>query len=238
LSADRKQQIADIYLEFADNYFKPPKEDQNPDYQKANDFYLKALEVGPKAEKKTEVELLVAQCQQKLAKFNEAAALYEKFAKEHADSRQDIEARFRLGECQLAQGNLKLARRTWQDLLAKHRDSQAERIAETQFNLARTWRIPQPANDEELNLGTAALQAFIERFPAHKLASQAHVQIALSFMHRGRYEDAVASLKRFLADDRCKDREEIPDARNLLGLCYQLQKKFTEALATWHDYLA
>ena len=36
-------------------------------------------------------------------------------------------------------------------------------------------------------------------------------------MHRGRYDDAVTALKRFLADDRYQDREEIPDARNLLG---------------------
>ena len=32
LSADRKQQIADIYLEFADSLFKPPKDTEKPDY--------------------------------------------------------------------------------------------------------------------------------------------------------------------------------------------------------------
>ena len=160
----------------------------------------------------------MAQCQQKLGKIAEAAALYEKFIKDHAGSTQEIEARFRLGECRLAEGNLKLARRTWQDLLAKYPDSQSERIAESQYNLARTWQIPRPSNEEELNLGTAALQAFIERFPTHKLASKAHLEIAGSFIFRGRFEDAVTALKRFLADERYKDREEIPDARNLLGL--------------------
>ena len=49
LSTDRKQQIADIYLEFADTYFKPPKEEQKPDYAKALEFYKKALETGAKA---------------------------------------------------------------------------------------------------------------------------------------------------------------------------------------------
>ena len=56
LSLDRKQDIADIYLEFADSYFKPPKQEQKPDYKKALDFYTKALAVGPKPEKKAEVE--------------------------------------------------------------------------------------------------------------------------------------------------------------------------------------
>ncbi len=44
LSPARKQEIADLYLEFADAYFKPKDEVQHkPDYQKALDFYLKAL---------------------------------------------------------------------------------------------------------------------------------------------------------------------------------------------------
>ncbi|HXT60081.1 MAG TPA: tetratricopeptide repeat protein, partial [Pirellulales bacterium] len=58
LSLDRKQEIADIYLEFADAYFKPADEQQQPDYQKALQFYTQALEVGPKPEKRAEVELL------------------------------------------------------------------------------------------------------------------------------------------------------------------------------------
>jgi hypothetical protein len=237
LSADRKQQIADIYLEFADNYFQPPKEEQKPDYQKALDYYQQALEVGPKPQKKAEVELLVAQCLQRLGKLSEAAGRYEQFIKEHADSPLDVEARYRLGECRLAEGDLKSARRCWQDLLAKDLESRSERVAEAAFHLAKTWRIPQPGSEEELSLGTAALEAFIERFPSHKLASQAHLEIAKSYLHRRRLEDAVTSLKRFLADPRYQDRDEIPDARNLLGLSYQLQKKFPEALATWQQYL-
>jgi uncharacterized protein YfaS (alpha-2-macroglobulin family)/tetratricopeptide (TPR) repeat protein len=238
LSPDRKQEIADIYLEFADAYFKPPKEEQKPDYQKALDFYTKALAVGPKPEKAAECELLVAQCQQQLGKLDEAAKLYQKFTEDHPDNALDVEARFRLAECQLAKGQLKEARRTWQDLLAKHTDSQSERIAEAAFRLSRTWRVPEPQDDQELSLGVAALESFLKRFPAHKLASQAHLDMARSYMHRGRHEDAASSLKRFLADQRYQDREEVPEARRLLGRSYQLQKKFAEALDTWKDYLA
>ena len=238
LSNDRKQQIADIYLEFADTYFKPPKEDQKPDYAKALEFYKKAIEVGPKAEKQIEVELLVALCHQNLGKPGEAAPLYEQFSKDHPTSPGDVEARYRLGECRLAEGNRREARRVWQDLLAKYVDSQSGRIAEAQFNLSRTWSIPQPNSDEELSLGTAALAAFLERFPQHKLSGKAHLEIAESYLHRGRHEDAVAALKQLLADPRCRDRAELPDAQNLLGRSYQLQKKFTEALSAWREFLA
>jgi uncharacterized protein YfaS (alpha-2-macroglobulin family)/tetratricopeptide (TPR) repeat protein/type II secretory pathway component GspD/PulD (secretin) len=261
LSADRKQQMADIYLEFADKYFKPAKDDEKPNYQKALDFYQKALEAGPKPEKRIEVELLVAQCNQLSGKVADAAAQYEKFIKDHAEAPLDfearlrmgfiplwparsaqgeareLEARFRLGECRFAQGDLKTARRVWQDLLALFPDSQSERIAEAQYNLAKTWRVPQPTSDEELNLGTAALDSFIERFPSHKLAGKAFLDSANSFISRGRYEDSTAALKRFLAADRYKDRDEVPEARYLLALSYQLQKRFAESLAAWQDYL-
>ena len=137
-----------------------------------------------------------------------------------------IEASFRLGECRLAEGSQKVARRVWQDLLAEVRRSpDPDRIADAQFQLARTWNIPKPQSDEELNLGVSALRAFIERFPKHKLASQAHLEIAESYVERGRYADAAAALRQFLADPQYQGREEIPVARNLLGRCLPIAEE-------------
>ena len=133
LSDDRKQQIADIYLEFADAYSSRPRRSRSRDYDKALEFYRKALEVGPKPERRIEVELRVAECLQKLDAVGEAAALYQQFSKDHQQTPLDIEARYRLGECRLAEGNLKQARRVWQDLLANVPVPQAggpSRIAE------------------------------------------------------------------------------------------------------------
>ncbi|NQT17653.1 MAG: tetratricopeptide repeat protein, partial [Planctomycetes bacterium] len=238
LSENRKQEIADIYLEFADAFFDPPEDQKKPDYQKALEFYQKALEVGPKAEKRVELELLVAECHRGLDKFAEAAALYAKFIDDHPEGPLNLKARFYLGDCRLAEGKPKEARRAWEDLLAKHPDSRSDEIAEAWYKLSRTWQVPKPGNDRQLALGVGALEAFIERFPTHRHAGQAHLEIAQCYIHRGRYEDAVTSLGRFLADQRYQDHKRVPDARNLLGRSYQLQRKFTEALATWREYLS
>ena len=238
LSTDRKQQIADIYLEFADTYFKPPKEEQKPDYAKALEFYKKALEAGAKPEKQIEIELLIGQCQQNLNQPAAAATLFEQFLKDHPASPMDIEARYRLGQCRMAEGNAREARRVWQDLLAKYVDSQSPRVADAQFDLSRTWNIPNPGDDEQLNLGAAALRAFLERFPKHANAGRAHLEIAQSYLHRGRPGDAVTALVQFLADPRCRECKELPDAQNLLGRAYQSQKDFTKALAAWREFLA
>ena len=233
LSDQRKQQLADIYLEFADTYFKPPKEEQKPDYAKALEFYKKGLEAGAKPETQAEVELRIGECLQNLNSFGEAAAQFEKFIKDHpeklhwtlkpatvsasADCPKAISAR--RGE-------------VWQDLLAKYIDKpQSPRLADAQFDLSRTWNILNPQNDEQLNLGTAALRTFLERFPTHKNAGQAHLQIAQSYLNRGRAADAVAALKQFLSDAHCRDCKELPDGQNLLGVAYRAQKEFTGALA-------
>ena len=241
LSLDRKQELAGIYLEFADAYFKPAPEqqlEQQPDYEKALQFYNQALEVGPQPEKRAEVELLAARCYQALGKLQEAAVRFARFSKEHPDSELDLEARYRLGECQLGQNQLEEARRTWQDLLAAYAGDKSPRVAEAAFQLSQTWRLPRPQSDEELELGVASLKSFLEQFPEHKLAGKAFLRIASSYMSRGRFDEAVASIQKFLDDKRYADREEAPDAQVLLGRCYQLQKKFPAALEAWRNHLA
>ncbi len=238
LSADRKQEIADIYLEFAEAYFKPKDElEHKPDYAKALGFYGQALEVGPKPARRMEIELQMARCQQLLNQLPDAAARYTQFIKDHPDAPSLVEARYRLGEVQQAQNQPEEARRTWQDLLAAHPDSKSDLIPKAAFNLSVTYALPNPSSDEDLNLGVAALESFLKRYPDHKLAPQAYLRIAGSYVARGRFDDAVKSLRRFLAEPRYADREELADARSLLGRSYQLQRKFPEALAAWREYL-
>jgi len=237
LSAERKQVFADIYLEYADAYFDPEDKDVKPDHAQALQFYEKALDAGPKPERRLDVELLVPRCHQLLGETSAAAELYEKFIKAHPDSRQVIEARFRLGECHLANDAPKQARRAWQDLLAIHGKSQSKWIAEASFDLSRTWGVPQPETDVQMNMGVAALTHSLTRFPTHKRAAQAHLDIADSYITQGRYEDAVGQLRKLLADKRYETREEIPRARKQLGQAFLMQERFTDALAAWREYL-
>jgi TolA-binding protein len=225
-------------LEYADTYFKPPKEDQKPDYEKALDFYGRALAVGPKLESRVRLELLIAQCQQKLDKFAEAAELYRKFLREHVDHALVVEARFRLGETLLANKQPAEAREAWQDLLDLHKGSASDLLPQAAFRMAETYQLPAPEDEEQLSLGVAALRRFLENFPQHALASKAQLWIGQSYQHSGHHEDAAAALTKFLADERYVKAEEIPDALNLLGGSYKMQGKFDQALATWKDFLA
>ncbi len=144
LSTDRKQEIAEIYLQFAHRYFQHDDESKSPDYQKALTFFEKAIEVAPDSKTRPETELLVGQCFQNLENWDEAINRFTQFVEKHSDHKLDIEARFRLGKCQHQQGQHDEARRTWQDLLATHEDAASPLVAEAAYHLALTFQLPQP----------------------------------------------------------------------------------------------
>ncbi|MGC4005426.1 MAG: hypothetical protein QM811_20820 [Pirellulales bacterium] len=162
LSLDRKQEIADIYLEFADAFFQPKDEiAHKPDYAKALDFYTQALAVGVKPEAAARIELRIARARQLLGKHDEAIRDYQAYLKKYAlgkeptaaEKSRDIEARYRLGETEFAASKPIEARRTWQDLLAAHADVKDNLIAHAAFDLASTWNIPNPAQRRRTLIG-------------------------------------------------------------------------------------
>ncbi|MDI9445422.1 MAG: tetratricopeptide repeat protein, partial [Planctomycetota bacterium] len=233
----RKQQIAGIYLEFADAAFQPSDPLGEPDYRKALEFYSAALGAGLGAAKRPEVELLAARCCQELGDGAAAIERFARFADDHPGHALLVEARFRLGECQLSSGKRAEARRTWEDLLAECGQSDSPRIAEAAFRLAETRGIPEPANAAELDLGVAALESFLARFPEHPLASKARLLTAKSAFHLQRFADAADRLQGLLGDERLARSGELPEALELLGRSYQAQSRFDDALAVWRRFL-
>ena len=202
LSSERKQEIADVYLEFANHFYEPEDALEKPDHAKALQFFQQALSVGPESAERVAIELKVGRCLQHLGKHQEAIQQYQRFVKEHGDAPEVVEARFQLGQAYLQIGNRAEARRTWQDLIAEHAESDSPRIAEATYRIASTNGVPQPPTQEDLSRGVAVLQHFIKQYPNHKLASRAHLEIARSYQHHRRYEDAAAALRAFLEDDR------------------------------------
>ncbi len=235
---DRRQQIAEVYLEFAHAAFTPNDALIEPDYKKALTFYLAALDVGLKPEKQPEIEMRVGRCHQHLDDVEAAINDYSKFLKDHPESDLALEARFRLGQCQLDNGSPEEARRTWQYLLASHPDSPSPRIAEATFRLAETWGIPKPANAVALDLGIGALQAFLKQFPEHEKAATAQLWMGESYLLQQQFTEAAECFQAFLTDPRFASNEQIPEARNLLGHTLLLQKKYDEAIAVWREFLA
>ncbi len=237
-SADRKQQIADIYLEFAHALFTPEGDQTKPDYQKALESCLAALDAGPKPDKRVEIEMLLARCRQELGDHGAAVSDYARLIATYPESDMVVDARFRMGQCQLADKKLAEARRTWEDLLAAHADSNSPRLAEAAFRLAETWGIPEPPNAVALDLGVASLRSFLERFPNHENVAKAHLWIGQSYVHQQRFTDAVDCLQKLLAAAQFAASDHAAQARNLLGQSFQLQEKYDDAIRVWREFLS
>ncbi len=254
LSDGRRDELTGIYLEFAKRYFEGvpvagPTSEKKPDYQLALTYYQESLKLRPSLKLRQEIELKIARCHQELGQFDQAIAAYEKFLKDYASPKTDdrlnapadleIEARYRLGKTQLAQGHSADARKTWQDFLrsplAKKADK--DRIAQITYELAHTFGVPSPGSESAMELGVAALERFLKEFPQHKLAAKAQLEIAQSYIAFRRFDRAIDRLKQLIKQGSTDDEESIAGARRLLGESYFAQKKFTEAIAAWREFL-
>ena len=149
-----------------------------------------------------------------------------------------VQATYQLGRAQLAVGHLENARRTWQDFLASDvgKVDGGALLAEAAYRLAHTYSVPAPGSIGDLELGVAAHESFLKAYPKSELAPQASLEIAQSYSHHGRYEQAVERLQALLKEVDA-EAKQIPLARNLLGQALASQKKFVEAVAAWHEFL-
>jgi uncharacterized protein YfaS (alpha-2-macroglobulin family)/tetratricopeptide (TPR) repeat protein len=254
LSSGRKDQLASIYLEFADRYFdgipsKDPSGKKRPDFKQALTYYAQALKLQPSLQSRQRIELRIARCRQELKKLTQAIADYRKFLDryasdktqpdQHAAAALQVEARYQLGRAQLRAGQSAEARKTWQDFLNNDvaQNVGGDLLAQAAYSLALTYGIPKPSTAGNLELGVTALEKFLKDYPEHKLAAKAEFEIAQSYVHHGRHEQAIARLKSLIANQAYESTVQAAEARRLLGRSYFAQKKFDEAIAAWREFL-
>ncbi|TWT33373.1 tetratricopeptide repeat protein [Blastopirellula retiformator] len=237
ISLQRKEEIAAIYLEFADAFYAPKADNKQPDYQRALAFYQKAAEIGPMKETATRIRLQIARCYKQMNNLGQAINLYQAFLKANEDDGLLLPARYELGETYLAAGNQVESRRTWEDLLSLNGTAKSPLIPLASFRISETYGLPNPNNKDDLELGVAALKKFLTTYPDHKNVASAHLRIVQSYLHQGRTEDALAAIDEFLAQDDLAKTNQYASAQYLKGLALARQKKFEEAIAAWRTYL-
>lgn len=254
LSAGRRDDLTNVILEFADRYFegvpaKDPSQKKQPDYAQALSWYQEALKLQPGLALKQKIEYRIARSHQELAQHNEALTAFNNWLQRYASEKSakadrvpaamEAEARYQYGRAQLAAGQPAEARKTWQDFLTSPAAKEAggELVAEASYRLAGTYGIPQPGSIGDLELGVAALEKFLKAYPKHKLAAKAELEIAQSYAHHARYDQAIARLKAFLTNEAYAKADEVAEIRRLLGQSYYNQKRFPEAITAWKEFL-
>ena len=144
LSRERKDELAAIYLEFADLYYDgipaaDPSAEPVHDYAQALVYYQQALTLGPSLAVRQRVEFRIARSFLETAQHQLAADAYQRFIASYGDddtpeadrANEEMltEARFRLGDVLLAMGQREEARRTWQDMIREQAAADAVAVA-------------------------------------------------------------------------------------------------------------
>lgn len=258
LSRGRKDELAKIYLEFADQFFEPPASSdpskaKQPDYRQALEYYREAEKLGTTIAKQQLIEIRIARCLEELDQLDDAISAYQQFLTKHGDDRPSSgaaasielqsDSMYRLGLCQLKHGQFSAARRTWQDLLSKHEPpldqspAVAQRLADAKYRLAQTYGLPKPATVGDLELGVALAEQFLRAYPEHALAPKAELEIAQGYESHRRNVQAIERLESLIANPIYEDSKQLAVARRMLGQSYLGQADFDKAIRAWKVFL-
>ncbi len=204
VSPERKERIAKVYLDFAEEYFsgkwvkrqQQAMLEEQPDYSRAKTFYELALQLELSKAAHEEIRFQIARCAYELGNYSEAIQVLTALQTEYPEGKFLTESVFYLAQSYLKQGQLLQARKVFRDFLEDFpADTHAPQAA---FLLSRAYNIPHPTSAEELEMGVEVLRNVFELYPQDKLAVQAEYEIGLSYYHFGRYEDAVSAFQAYL----------------------------------------
>ncbi|TWT82533.1 tol-pal system protein YbgF [Planctomycetes bacterium CA13] len=256
LSRGRKDDLAKIYLEFAERYFEglpadDPSKAKQPDYEQALSYYSEAVKLGPTATLQQQIEFHIARCQEELKQNKQAEDSYQKFLDHYsqgdnvAPAETLAEVEYRLGNVQLAAKRNAAARRTWQDLIAKWKDADKgdepnainDFIARAEYEIAHTFGLPTPTTIGDLELAVTAVESFLVNHPDHKLAPKAEYEIAGGYFHHGRHAQAIEWLGKLINNPKYQSSKQIPTARQALGGQFLAQERFDDAINAWKAFL-
>lgn len=251
LAGDRKDRLAQVYLDFARRFAKPdnPITPANP--EAAYGLLERAREIAQGGELRARILFEMGQASQQASNPGRAIQNYQDYLKEFADGADRIEARYLLGASQIAANQGLNARLTWSDLARELEGKEDPKATEFRplalSRIAQTYGIPNPPDDTALNLGVAASRRYLEAYPRHKHAVEAAYNIAAAYLARGKSQDALASLHAFLKKEGFAPEGAEADALYArlamtatfqVGGVLQSQEKFAEAIAAWKGYLA
>ncbi|EMI19147.1 protein containing Alpha-2-macroglobulin [Rhodopirellula maiorica SM1] len=259
LSRGRKDELAKLYLEFADRYFEgiasdDPSLAKKPDYRQALTYYSEAVKLGPSTSLRQRIEFRIARCQEELQDYQAARSAYQDFLEKHQHDESDpqsvslvtlAEVTFRLGDVKLKLNENAEARKTWLDFLSSWKPIDAgddtvsidEYLARAAYEVAHTYGLPTPGSIRDLELATTAAERFLTHHPEHELASKAALEIAQGNAHHGRHTQAAKRLESLIDNPAYAESAEVAVARQMLGQQYLSQEKFDEAISAWRGFL-
>ncbi|MBI4862053.1 MAG: tetratricopeptide repeat protein, partial [Candidatus Riflebacteria bacterium] len=241
LSPGRKEEMAQGYLELADKAANPPDRSTARDPARAVQALTKALEIGLPPAKARAVRLARARAYVETGQTQEARSDLDLLAKELPSGKGEVaevdEMRILMAQALSKAGEQAKARRVLRELAA--RTPPGPRAPQALLELARTYALPDPASDADLERGAEALKELSTRFVQDASALEGQILLARSLINRGRHDEAQAQLRALGERSAATVPADLmARARVMLARSLRAQKRFDQALAAYAAYLS
>ena len=235
VSKERKERMAQTYLDFAEKYFAPKEIGTKPNYGKARAFYEFALKMQLGERKEQELRLKIGRCYYEVNDWGTAIETFKQLRKDYPESDDTFDIMYFLGMSLKKSGQSMSARSVLRDILKEFPDN--ERNNEVAYAIFESYGLPSPRTTIDLELGEKAAQDMVKNYPDSELTPKALYTAGRAYYSLGRTEDAVRVLEQFLKLYGGGSVETLPEAESLLGYAYLAQLKWEEARETWSAYL-
>ena len=251
LAKDRKDRLAQVYHAFAKRLLKPENTIIPPDPNAAYDLLVQARSLAKGDALRARLLFEMGSASTLANNFSRAFQDYTWYLAEYPKGDDLLEARFRLAASEQSMGLVPQARIRWSDLAreldGKDRPKASDDIrARSLLAIAHTYGIPTPGDDNNLNLGVAAMRRYLADYPARDKSVTAAHEIGIAYFQRGKSEQALNAFTSFLKEEGFKAESDEAkrtfaqlsmSATFQIALILQGQQKFDEAIAVWKGYL-
>lgn len=259
LSADRKKELAGLFIRFADDLATEPDPSDvgapPADYHKAYKFYQQALAMEIDRTLRDDVLFKLALAAQQAGNHGQAIQHLHEYLRDFdphwagpvgslarlrgllretpvARGTHVFGARYHLGKSQLAMNQWHAARQNFEDLHGLLLDADDEALGQQIANTS--WQIVRSyhmpgVEASELEKTIAVATAFLARHRAHRHSVEAAWLIGQTWQQYGRADDAVDAYEAFLAGDMYR----LPEGERASEMIERLGKSAIELEAEW-----
>jgi uncharacterized protein YfaS (alpha-2-macroglobulin family)/TolA-binding protein len=238
-SYERKAKLAEIYLKYADLFYKPSDLDKAPDYAKALRLYQEAIEVSLAPELRHQVLLKQSWCYFYLQNYHQGLQVLSSFEKELAPlSALTPEVWYLKAEHFFHLGEHSKARLLYTDFRQQY--PQDEKSAVALFQTIQTYHFPEPPHQDFLERGLKASEEFLKVYPKDKRAPEVAYNRGEACFSLEQLDRAIPLFQEVVSlfSSQADASSFVASAQRRIGSVYSHQKKYTEAIQAWKLYLS
>ncbi len=234
LRTERRDELAQVFLEYAMVAYEPEDKKTSPDYQTARALFATVLQLEPSEQVRSRAEHYRACCYIELGDPHSAVQV---LATRLDDPENPMAAqdRYQLGR---AQARLDAGEAVRQFHLLARTFPEDPHAADALWEAAQIQAPDHTSTALDPDRAVEDLEALVAGYPDHEKAAEAQLRVARVLEWNGRLEPATEAFRAFIDDPRRSQHEDRPQALVELARLLERMGQDDRALEVYREYAA